>query len=90
MHCIPNSWIFDNNLAVPTFKPSVKITGKQTVVDDKGGWTGEWVRGPDGHAMDYCCHYNLTEGKLVFHNDCTHPLKGQTVPCPLLPDWVRD
>ena len=31
-----------------------------------------------------CCHLNLTDGKLFFHGDSTHALKGQTVD---LPDW---
>jgi len=90
MHCILDSWEFDGNLTTPTFKPSVKITGVQTVVDDKGEWTGEWINGADGKPLPYCCHYFLTAGQLQFQNDCTHPLKGQTVPCPPLPAWLQD
>ena len=90
MHVIPDSWKFDGNVDSPTFSPSVKITGKQTIVDERGEWTGEWVRGPDGKVLDYCCHYIFTVGQLNFCGDCTHALKGQTVPCPDLPPHLRD
>lgn len=90
MHVIPGSWKFDGNVEQPTFSPSVKITGKQTVVDEKGEWTGEWMRDADGKALDYCCHYILTAGQLNFCGDCTHAMKGQTVPLPALPEHLRD
>lgn len=90
MHRIPDSWQFNGNVNRPTFTPSVKITGKQTVKDDRGNWTGEWVRGPDGNALDECCHYILTDGVLNFCGDCTHALRGQSVPLPELPEWIRD
>ena len=67
-----------------------RFTGKQTVKDEKGEWTGEWVRGPDGEALDDCCHYILTDGVLNFCGDCTHALRGQSVPLPELPEWMRD
>jgi|SRR5271165_4569627 len=33
----------------------------------------------DPDPKQRCCHLNLTAGKLHFHADCTHDLKGQTV-----------
>lgn len=89
MHLIPDSWTFDGNVAVPTFRPSVKITGKQTVKVD-GKWTGEWVHDAAGNPVDECCHYILTAGQLQFCGDCTHALCGQTVPLPDLPAGYRD
>ncbi len=89
MHVIPDSWTFDGNLESPTFSPSVKITGKQTVIVD-GEWTGEWVYGADGKPLDYCCHYILTAGQLNFCADCTHSLVNQVVPLPLLPIELCD
>jgi hypothetical protein len=89
MHLIPDSWTFDGNVDKPTFTPSVKITGKQRIIVD-GEWAGGWVRGPDGNAIDCCCHYNLTAGQLVMHGDSTHALKGQTVALPELPEGFRD
>ncbi len=31
---------------------------------------------PDG---DFICHYNITNGMVIYHNDCTHHLAGKTV-----------
>jgi hypothetical protein len=89
-HVITSRWGFNGNVHVPTFSPSVKITGKQIRVDERGDWTGEWVLGPDGKALDLCCHYFITDGQIQFCSDCTHELKGQTVPLPDLPAWLRD
>lgn len=89
MHVIFDNWKFDGNLDRPTFTPSVKITGKQTIKKN-GEWTGEWVRGPDGKALDECCHYFLTAGVLHFCGDCTHHLNGQQIVLPSLPDFLRD
>lgn len=91
MHVLPDRWKFVNaDLVRPTFTPSFKITGVQTVVDDKGTWTGEWKRGPDGKPLPYCCHYILTNGILNFCVDCTHALAGKAVPLPDLPEFMRD
>lgn len=90
MHVIPDSWTFDGNLENPTFAPSVKITGKKTVVDERGEWTGEWVRDAAGNALDYCCHYILTAGTIQFCGDCTHAMVNQAVPLPELPPHLRD
>jgi len=90
MHVIPNSWRFNGNIDRPTFTPSVKITGVQTVVDERGKWTGEWVRGPDGKALPMCCHYIVTDGQVQFCSDCTHGLAGRTRPMPDLPLHARD
>lgn len=84
----PN-WTFDGNVEAPTFAPSVRIGGKQRI-NEQGRWTGEWRRGPDGKALDGCCHYFLHAGQLQFLPDCTHALAGQTIPLPDLPDFLKD
>lgn len=92
-HRIPTGaagWSFNGNVEKPTFSPSVRLTGKQTVKNDQGGWTGEWVRGPDGKALDYCCHYFINDGVIDFQGDCTHAFKGCKEPLPDLPEWLRD
>lgn len=83
-------WTFNGDKDAPTFTPSMKITGKQTTQDDKGEWTGDWVRGPDGKALDMCCHYFITTGQIIYCGDSTHSLKGQKVPLPDLPPHLRD
>lgn len=85
-----DSWTFDGNTDVPTFNPSVRITGKKCVVDQNGEWHGEWVRDSNGNAVDQCCHYFLRAGKLEFCSDCTHELSGKTVDLPELPEYHRD
>ena len=89
MHIIPGTWSFNGELDCPTFTPSVRITGKQTIKNERGEWTGEWVRDAAGNPLDYCCHYILTVGQLQFCGDSTHALSGKTVPLPDLPDWLR-
>ncbi len=89
-HRLPDGWTFDGNVDRPTFSPSFKHTGKQTVKDERGEWTGEWVCGADGKALDWCCHYILTAGVLNYCGDCTHALAGQSVPLPDLPAWLCD
>lgn len=38
----------------------------------------------------YCCHFNITNGQMIFHGDCnqmtTHNLVGVTVPLPEIPE----
>lgn len=85
-------WTFNHNIEKPTLAPSVKVSSNCTAeVDDKGEWTGKWVIDPKtGKSPPYCCHYFLTDGVLQFQPDCTHALKGQRVPLPPLPDFMRD
>lgn len=89
VHLIPDSWSFNGDLDRPTFSPSVKITGVQTVVVD-GKWTDEWVRDAAGKPVSYCCHYILTGGQLNFCGDSTHALAGKTVALPPLPSYLTD
>ena len=90
LHVIFDRWQFSGDLERPTFSPSVKITGKKIIRDTEGRWTGEWAKGPDGKAVDECCHYFLRNGQLEFCGDSTHALKGQIVDLPDLPTFLRD
>lgn len=89
MHRLPDSWKFDGNLESPTFSPSFKHTGMQTVKVD-GKWTGEWVRDAAGKPVPNVCHYILTAGVLNFCGDSTHALAGKSVPLPSLPEGFAD
>lgn len=31
------------------------------------------------------CHYNITNGLIIFHPDCTHSFAGQTIELPQIP-----
>jgi hypothetical protein len=39
-----------------------------------------WNFGEPPNTTHNCCHFNVTEGFIQFHADCTHELKGQRVP----------
>ena len=28
---------------------------------------------------NYRCHINITDGKIIYHSDCNHALRGQTI-----------
>ena len=90
VHQLPDTWQFNGDLNKPTFSPSFRHSGKWALVDDKGKFTGEWKRDPDGKALDWCCHYILTNGVLNFCGDCTHEMRSQKVPLPELPEWLKD
>jgi hypothetical protein len=82
-------WTFNGNYTAPTFYPSVRHTGKLKKLVD-GRWTGEWVKTPSGRLLDSCCHYFVTDGKLLFCTDCTHEFAGKVIPLPPLPPDLCD
>ena len=90
MHTIPAGWKFNGDVNSPTFAPSVKITGVQTVKDADGKWTGEWMQDAAGQPIPRICHYFLSAGRLRFCDDCTHSLVNQDVPLPDLPVGMKD
>lgn len=74
----PNSWTFDGNYDSPTISPSVLARGRDRDPND------------ETKLVDTVCHLFLKNGILQFLDDCTHELKGQSVPLPELPDWLKD
>ena len=46
------------------------------------GWIGE--------ERESVCHYVLTKGVLAYCDDCTHSMKGMSVPIPDLPPEMCD
>jgi hypothetical protein len=75
-------WTYNGNPDAPTFNPSILVRGKQTVQDDNYEWTGEWVTGPDGKALDLVCHSFVVDGRIQYLGDCTHALANQTIDLP--------
>jgi hypothetical protein len=104
MHPLPDGWKFDGNLERPTFSPSFRYGPLiQTVNDENGQWLGAWLAcDKDGNVVErvglqagdvpvmWCCHYIITAGQVAYCVDCTHAMKGQTIPMPDLPSWHRD
>lgn len=81
----PPKWGFNGDYERPTFTPSVLVTGLQSVNDEKGEWTGEYICGADGKPLPLVCHSFIADGQIQFLGDCTHALAGQTVPLPDFP-----
>ncbi len=75
------AWGFNDNLDRPTFTPSVLVShpANPQATDEFKEW-----------RTDRRCHSFVTDGKIQFLDDCTHTLKGQTVPLPELPRYMRD
>lgn len=76
-------WTWDGNIDAPTVAPSIRVQGVQWAV-------GETFHKPNHHVAPgeaICCHSYVTAGSWVFLDDCTHNLKGTTVPLPPLPAW---
>ena len=69
-------WSFNGDLASPTFSPSVNM--KINTPD-----MGEHYQ---PRVASTVCHYTITAGKIQFHGDCTHALRGQLVDLPDIPD----
>lgn len=65
-------WQWDGNINAPTISPSILVQAE---------W-GPEAAGPPKRI----CHSFVRVGMIEFLGDCTHALKGQTVP---LPDWPR-
>jgi hypothetical protein len=72
-------WTWDGDVENPTFSPSMFI--KTNAPDDPRY---------QPQAMSSACHYFLKGGVIQYLGDCTHGLKGQNVPLPVLPEYLRD
>lgn len=84
----PN-WDFNGNIEKPTFSPSYLVRGIKYPLEDpetndfKRGPDGKYLVGEDGRligTVDTVCHSFIRDGMIEFLGDCTHSLKGQTVP----------
>ncbi len=62
-------WGFDGDLERPTFTPSIFVN-----------WPG-----PAFNPGAPSCHSYVTKGRILYLQDCTHALAGQTVDLPDFP-----
>lgn len=66
-------WSFNGKPDAPTFTPSMNIRiGPYSENSERAG------------QMDVC-HYFVRDGQIQFLADCTHAMKGQTVPLMPIP-----
>ncbi|MCA3455420.1 MAG: ammonia monooxygenase [Rhodobacter sp.] len=76
-------WGFDGDGDCPTFTPSILVrTGH--FVEPNGGHCDR-SGDPDWPCDCICCHSFVTKGRILFLQDCTHHLAGQTVDLPDFP-----
>jgi hypothetical protein len=74
----PHNWQFNGNIEEPSFAPSMRIF----IPAGPYGDNDEMV------AEQTVCHYYLTDGKIIYQNDCHHDrgFAGKTVPLEPIPD----
>ncbi len=76
-------WAFNGDVDKPTFSPSLLVKSGHYVNGRTEGecWCTYNEKHPDKPAPFKCyiCHSFVTDGKIQFLSDCTHPLAGQTV-----------
>jgi hypothetical protein len=78
-------WLFNEDLAAPTFSPSVSIKSGHYCDGDKTDcWCTYYKQHPNEPVMYACfiCHSFVRNGRIEFLHDCTHALAGQTVDLP--------
>lgn len=85
-------WEFNGDMERPTFKPSILVRGvrENLTEEERRQYKDEYARvglaAMDG-KFGGRCHSYVTDGFIQFLGDCSHDLKGQTVP---LPAWDRN
>lgn len=80
-------WTYNNNPYSPTFHPSVLVQSGHYAkhYDGKGCWCTYYKEHPEEEDDGFrcvICHSFIRDGKIIFLNDCTHALAGQTVDLP--------
>ena len=74
-------WDWNGSRDQPTLSPSIRVSGTRPITNDERDriLAGQYVE-PEPRL----CHSFVRNGQIEFLGDCTHHLKGQTVP---IPDW---
>jgi hypothetical protein len=82
-------WLWNGNAEKPTFSPSVLIQWTQWVPPATTLELAAKINAGEivQHEEQRVCHSFVTDGRIQFLADCTHPLAGQTVD---LPEWNDD
>lgn len=71
-HAFDKRWTFNGDLDKPTISPSFLTHGGRYKPGKGLPYDTEMFR----------CHSFIKDGMIQFLNDCTHHLKGKTVPLP--------
>jgi hypothetical protein len=74
-------WAFNGDMEKPTFSPSLLIRSHQWTPPVTGENYEEFKRKPLTQTkVETVCHSFVRDGRIEFLSDCTHELRGQTVP----------
>lgn len=74
-HSVPaKRWNWNGSLEKPTLSPSVK----------------HFFPAAHGRPEETICHYHITDGKIIFCNDCKHTLRGSHDLCSFNPHSQDD
>jgi hypothetical protein len=82
----PGAWQWNSNVDSPTLSPSVLFQSGHFAQGRRSDrcWC-DWKREHPEEATSFSClrcHSFVTDGKIQFLSDSTHPLAGQTVDLP--------
>lgn len=85
-----NAWGWNGDAERPSFSPGVLVTTghhSQFRTPGSGCWCDYRARYPLERDVPECyrCHSYVTDGAMQFLSDCSHDLRGQTVPIPAWP-----
>ncbi len=72
----PRAWGFNGSFDRPTFTPSILVRWKDWDLD------AETDEARAASVRPMVCHSFVTDGRIQFLSDCTHPLAGTTVDLP--------
>jgi hypothetical protein len=65
-------WSFNGDFEKPTIRASILVYEHDTILPENDD-TGKVTK-------TFRCHSMVTDGNIQFLDDCTHGLKGQTIP----------
>jgi len=78
----PHGWTWNQSLEEPTVSPSILVNGTRALVDGKPVHWFKYEGEYPAERCDFICHSFVKDGQIQFLGDCSHDLKGQTVPLP--------
>lgn len=80
-------WGYNGDPAHPTFTPSVLVRGERWEPPVTSENIDQWREAPWAQTkVSTVCHSFVEAGNVRFLDDCTHALRGQTVPLPAFND----
>lgn len=87
-------WGYNGDPEKPTFTPSILIRSGHYVPGHEGDECYcNWDKKDQKDFVDLrcsVCHSFVTDGRIQFLGDCTHPLAGQTVDLPPFADHYNE